>query len=100
MTQLLKDIFQKDSVLKGLNIVLLWDDVIDEKIKALQDFDRTTRDSKALKLQRGVLYVITENSVWAQELNFFRKDIIDKINNKAGYKAVRDIRFKVGGMKE
>ena len=73
MTQLLKDIFQKDSVLKGLNIVLLWDDVIDEKIK---------KHSKALKLQRGVLYVITENSVWAQELNFFRKDIIDKINNK------------------
>lgn len=89
MTQLLKDIFQGDNILKGLNSVLLWDIVVDEKIK---------KHTKAIKLQRGVMYVITDNSVWAQELNFFKKEIIDKINSKAGNKAVRDIRFKVGGL--
>jgi len=69
----------------------LWDEVVDPKVR---------KHTKALKLQRGVLYITAESPVWSQELNFFRQELVDKINNKAGYKAVRDIRFKVGGVKE
>lgn len=91
MTQLLKDILQGNRDLRGLNAVMLWDVVVESKIK---------KHTKALKIHRGVLSVTTENSVWAQELNFFKKDIMEKINSKAGSNVVRDIRFKVGGIKE
>ena len=89
MTQLLKDILQRDKSLRGLNAVLLWDDVVDKKIQ---------KHTRPIKLQRGALYVMTDSPVWAQELNFFKKEIIDKINDKAGEKIVKDIRFKVGGI--
>lgn len=91
MTQLLKDILQGDDRLKGLNAVLLWDKVVDHKIQ---------KHTKALKLQRKVLYVTVESSTWASELSFFKKEMLEKLNEKAGYTAVRDIRFKVGGIKE
>lgn len=91
MTQLLKDILQGDNLLRGLNAVLLWENVVDTKI---------SKHTKAIKLHRGILHVSTDNSVWSQELNFFKKEIIDKMNTKAGSKIVRDIRFKVGGTKE
>ncbi|MBI5701512.1 DUF721 domain-containing protein [Candidatus Saganbacteria bacterium] len=91
MTELLKNILQGHKDLRGLNAVLLWDDVVESKIK---------KHTRALKLNRGTLSVVTENSVWAQELNFFKKEIMDRINIKAGSKVVRNIMFKVGGIKE
>ena len=90
MTQLLKDILQGDDLLKGLNAVLLWDEVVDRKIQ---------KHTRAVKLQRKALYVVVESSTWASELNFFKKELLEKINSKAGYEAVRDIRFKVGEIK-
>jgi len=91
LTQLLRDILQENKTFKGLNAVLLWDDVVDSKIQ---------KHTRALKLQRGALYVIVDNAIWAQELNFFKQEIMEKINGKAGRKIVKDIRFKVGGVKE
>ncbi len=87
MTQLLKDILQESKRLRSLNAVLLWDGVVERGI---------ARHTEALKLQRGVLYVLTKSPAWAQELNFLKVDLIEKLNQRAGYRAVRDIRFKYG----
>lgn len=91
MTLLLKDILQADKSLKKLNAVLLWEDVVDKKIK---------KHTKAIKLQKNVLYVSVQNSIWAQELGFYKTDFIFKINQRAGEQLVKDIRFKVGGAEE
>lgn len=89
MTQLLKDIFQQNNIFKNASSVLLWDEVVTQAIK---------KHTKALKVQRGTLHVLADSSVWANELNFLKKDIIVKINEKAGEKIISDIRFKVGGI--
>ena len=89
MTELLKDIFQNDRLLRDINGVLLWEEVIEDKIK---------KHTRALKLQKKTLHVLADSSMWSNELNFFKKEIINKINKKAGSKIVDDIRFKVGGI--
>lgn len=91
MTQLLRDILQEDKKFRGLNAILLWADVVESKIQ---------KHTLALKIQNSVLYVLCESAVWAQELGFFKQEIIGKINDKAGFKAIKEIRFKVGEIKE
>ncbi|MBI5699169.1 DUF721 domain-containing protein [Candidatus Saganbacteria bacterium] len=87
MTQLLKDILQDSKRLRSLNAVLLWAGVVEQGI---------ARHTEAIKLQRGILYVATKSPAWSQELNFLKVDLIEKLNRCAGYRAVRDIRFKYG----
>lgn len=87
MTQLLKDILQESKRLRGLNAVLLWEAVAEKGL---------AKHTEALKLQRGILYVLTKSPAWAQELNFLKVDLIAKLNERVGYRAVRDIRFKYG----
>ncbi len=91
MTELLAEIFKGQKVDKGIRearIVLLWEGAVSPEI---------ARQTEAVKVKNRVLYVNTKSPVWAQELNFFKKEVIDKINQKAGFMAVRDIRFRAGG---
>jgi len=89
LTELLRNIFKEDSFLGKLNVVLLWEEVADKEIK---------KHASALKFQKNVLYVIVESPVWAQELKFFKTELIEKLNKKIGSDLVSDIRFKVGGI--
>ena len=49
--------------------------------------------TKAEKVDKGVLTVKTQSPTWRQELHMQKKEIIDKINNKIGSKAIKEIRF-------
>ncbi|OGC14879.1 hypothetical protein A3J90_00075 [candidate division WOR-1 bacterium RIFOXYC2_FULL_37_10] len=89
MTELLKNIFCDSKLLKCLNGVLLWEKVVNKKI---------AKHTQAVKILNKVLYVVADSSVWAQELNFLKREIIDKINKEANEILVKDIRFKVGGL--
>lgn len=91
MTELLKDILKKQKVLRNINNMLYWDEVVDERVR---------KHARAVKLQQKILYVTVDNSTWAQELHFYKKELIDKMNAKAGYKAIIEIRYKVGGIEE
>ncbi len=42
------------------------------------------------------LYIIVDSNAWLQELSFYKKDLITKINNYFGNKVISDISFKVG----
>ena len=53
---------------------------------------RTCPDS----LKRGTLYVKVSTSVWMQELQFMKKDILHKVASLLGQDAVRGIRFSIG----
>jgi predicted nucleic acid-binding Zn ribbon protein len=43
-----------------------------------------------------LLLVNVSSSVWVQQLQFLKADIIDKLNKAAGKEMVNEIRFKVG----
>lgn len=44
------------------------------------------------------LYVIVDSSTWVQELSFYKKELIEKVNNHFGKKIVSDIYLKTGQM--
>jgi hypothetical protein len=47
-------------------------------------------------LRNGMLFVKTTSSVWVQQLSFMKQEILQKMNEIAGKKAITDIRFTVG----
>lgn len=91
MTELLADIFntsKSGTAVRSGNLTLMWDKVVSGEI---------ARFTEAVKVSRQVLYVEVKSPVWAQELNFLKPEIMQKLNQKAGYPAIKDIRFKAGG---
>jgi hypothetical protein len=44
------------------------------------------------KLSEGEILLNVDSPVWLQELNYFKKDVIEKLNPYG----VRDVRFKLG----
>ncbi len=91
MTELLADILNNPRAGKAIEnsrIVLLWNQCVSAEI---------AKQTEPVKVSNRILVVETKSPVWAQELNFLKKDIMDLINQRAGYPAIRDIRFKAGG---
>ncbi|MFB3925733.1 MAG: DUF721 domain-containing protein [Syntrophales bacterium] len=48
------------------------------------------------KLKNGILYIRVSNSVWLQQLQFMKQDIMEKINLTLGRKDIKDIFFSIG----
>jgi hypothetical protein len=49
--------------------------------------------AQAVKVEKKILYLKAENSVWRSELNFRQKVIIDKINNHFNEQIIKSVRF-------
>lgn len=47
-------------------------------------------------LHHKMLYVIVDSPVWLQELTFYKKDLIENVNNHFGKEIIRDIYLKTG----
>lgn len=73
------------------SITLHWREIAGEEIYA---------HSRAVSLNRGVLLVVVDNSVWCHHLAISKSDIINKLNSYAGEKLIIDIRFKAGNLKD
>ncbi len=84
------------SVLKGLGLdsrikeqtcILVWDEVVGEQVSsnARPDFIRD-----------GIMFVVTKSPVWANELTFYKTDMIARLNRKVGANVLKDIIFKSG----
>lgn len=84
------------SVLHGLDLetrvkeqtcLLVWDEVVGEQVAdaAQPEFIRD-----------GRMFVITKSSVWANELTFYKSDMIARLNRRVGRTVLKDIVFKVG----
>jgi predicted nucleic acid-binding Zn ribbon protein len=65
----------------------LWNSVIGKVI---------TDNAQPAALKGNLLLVHVSSSVWMQQLQFLKKDIIDKINAAAGKKWIEEIKFKIG----
>ncbi|OQY43420.1 MAG: hypothetical protein B6240_12410 [Desulfobacteraceae bacterium 4572_87] len=53
-------------------------------------------NSQPSKIRKKELTVTVSNSIWLQELTFYKETILEKINTKLGRKAVDSINIKVG----
>ena len=73
-----------EKALKQESAIFLWGEAVGKRISSV---------TTAEKVDKGVLTVKTESPTWRQELHMQKKEIIDKINNKIGSKAIKEIRF-------
>ncbi|MGH2568535.1 MAG: DUF721 domain-containing protein [Bacteroidota bacterium] len=51
------------------------------------------KETEALKIEKGVLIVRVRTSVWRNELNMRKREIVSKLNQAIGSEAIKDIRF-------
>ncbi|WP_027339688.1 DUF721 domain-containing protein [Halonatronum saccharophilum] len=72
---------------KEARVLDLWAEVIGDKIR---------KHTQAKYINKGVLFVVVDNPVWAHQLLFMKKDFISKINKLLKSNLVKDIRFQSG----
>ena len=73
-----------DKGVKQQQAVSLWPTAVGKKIAE----NTTVQDVK-----HGILLVHAESPVWAQELQFKKKEILSNLNSSLGKKTIKDIRF-------
>ena len=83
----IKKLIKKRGLEKGINqqkAVEVWGEVVGQKIK---------EHTEPLEVKFGVLTVKTTNSVWRQELQFQKNNIVKSINKKLIKTTIKDVRF-------
>jgi predicted nucleic acid-binding Zn ribbon protein len=68
--------------------VVAWSDVVGEKI---------AQHSRAVRVDRGRLFVEVDSSVWVHELRFMKQKIMRELNNRVGKTAIENVHFVIGG---
>ena len=66
--------------------------------KALEIWSETvgetvSKNTEPISIEHGILNIKTATPVWRQELQFQKKQIIEKLNKKLNKKIIKDIRF-------
>ncbi|GAB4365992.1 MAG: hypothetical protein Kow0042_05560 [Calditrichia bacterium] len=61
-----------------------WDSTVGKEI---------SQKTEPIKIINGNLFVRVNDTVWRNELQFFKNDIIEKLNNKIGKRVIKDIKF-------
>ena len=83
----LKKLIKKEGLENEINqqkAIDLWGDVVGQKIK---------ENTEPIEVQFGVMTVKVKNSVWKQELQFQKEDIIKSLNKKLIKTMIKDLRF-------
>ena len=73
--------------MKQYQIWEVWDSVVGEPI---------ARQAQPLKIRNMILWVTVSSSTWMQQLEFMKRQIIDRLNERIGEKVINDIRFRIG----
>lgn len=76
--------------LKRAQIIEEWAKIVGDKI---------AKETRAERMRGSVLFVSTSSPVWAQELEFMKREILEKIREELGKGVVTDIRFRTGSIK-
>lgn len=79
--------FRTDSDLELVSIFSIWKKVFGEVI---------ANNSKPAGFKGKILIVYVDSPVWIQELQYYKKNMITKINDALGKELVCDIKFKIG----
>lgn len=70
--------------------VLVWEEIAGQEL---------ARQTAAVYINDGVLFVKVKNPVWAHQLTFLKNNLLAKIAARTGNEAIRDIRFQIGEIK-
>ncbi|MDP2861495.1 MAG: DUF721 domain-containing protein [Desulfobacterales bacterium] len=79
--------FRLDPDLELTGLFSLWDDVVGEAV---------AKNARPAGFKGKILLVHVGSSVWIQELQYYKKDMIRKLNEALGKELVSDIKFKIG----
>ena len=83
----LKKLLKKEGLENEINqqkAIDLWGDVVGKKIK---------ENTEPVEVRFGVMTVKTKNSVWKQELQIQKVNIIKSLNKKLIKTTIKDLRF-------
>lgn len=86
----LSEVFGKDKAFEKVRIAAKEYDVL-EKFNEI--FPELKKVADAVKIEKGILFLKVENSVWKSELKFRQTTIVEKINKKFNEQIVKSIRF-------
>lgn len=81
--------FRTDPDLELTTIFTIWNNVVGEAV---------ANNSKPAGFKGKILIVYVSSSVWLQELQYYKKDMITKINDALGKELVEDIKFRIGAV--
>jgi predicted nucleic acid-binding Zn ribbon protein len=70
--------------IQNYDVITRWPEFVGERVAEV---------SQAVKVERQVLYVKVQTSVWRNELAFMKGKIIAKIDREIGSGVIKDIRF-------
>lgn len=79
--------FRKDPDLELTGLFSLWDNVVGEAV---------AKNARPAGFKGKILLVHVGSSVWIQELQYYKKEMITKLNEALGKELVCDIKFKIG----
>ena len=83
----LKKFLKKAGLEKGIaqqGAMDIWADVVGESV---------SKKTETIGVEHGTLTVKTDTPAWRQELQFQKKQIIEKLNKTLNKKLIKDIRF-------
>jgi len=69
------------------NVCSIWNSTVGKSV---------AENAQPFALKGKILLVNVTSSSWIQQLQFFKNDILTKINISAGKKLVEEIKFKIG----
>ena len=65
----------------------VWEGVVGEAI---------ARQAQPHQIRNMVLWVTVSSSTWMQQLEFMKKQMVNRLNERIGEKVITDIRFRIG----
>ncbi|MGE5401745.1 MAG: DciA family protein [Ignavibacteriales bacterium] len=86
----ISEIFSSDETLANLRAFIKQSEIVDKFSELFPDLKKI---AKAKKVDKKVLYLKVENSVWRSELKFRQKIIIDKINEHFKQELIKSVKF-------
>jgi predicted nucleic acid-binding Zn ribbon protein len=74
--------------LREQRAVVDWESIVGEKVAS---------HSRAVRVDRGRLFVEVDSSVWAQELSLMKRRILRQVNERTGDRVIEQLHFVLGG---
>lgn len=81
--------FRMELGFESENISSIWKNIVGEAVY---------ENTRPAGFKGQILLVYVSSSVWMQELQYYKKDIISRLNNELGKELVCDIKFKIGAV--
>lgn len=89
LKEALEDFFREqkwDKKIEGYQIITDWKEIIGEEL---------ANNAQPIKIENSILWLRVKSSVWANELNWRKGEIMEKINLSTPKPLVTNIKFKV-----